>query len=222
MFKKVLVAEDLGSIGHGVASMLKEKTENIDIHQSQYCDDAFLKFRRAEQDNTPFELLITDLSFKACFRERKLTSGIELISAIKAIQPTIKVIMYSIEDRPTKISTFFKKLEINGYVCKSRYGLKELEHSIEEVYNDNIYISPQISNALNKKNVFELNDYDIILLKYLSKGLTQDQIAKEFKKEHISPHSISSVEKRLNKLKQHFKAKNGIHLVAMIKDLGLL
>ncbi|SHJ30431.1 response regulator [Aquimarina spongiae] len=222
MFKKVLVNEDLGSINHGVANILHERTRIKEIQQAQYCDDAYLKFRRALKDQTPFDLLVTDLSFKESHRERKLVSGVELIEAVRLIQPNIKVIVYSMEDRPAKVRSLFDEHNINGYVCKGRYGLNELVQSVYEVYNENRFISQRLSNMMSKHNVFELKDYDLLLLKHLSDGLTQEQIGEYFKKNHISPNSISSIEKRLNKLKFNFKARNAIHLVAMTKDLGLL
>ncbi len=222
MFKKVLVTEDLGSISHGIAQMLYERTGIDEIQQAHYCDEAFLRFRRAIKDHEPFDLLITDLSFKESHRERKLTSGMQLIKAIQEIQPDIKVIVYSMEDRPGKVKTLLEEYGVSGYVCKGRYGLSELMQSITEVYNDFTYVSPRMQDAMDKNNVFELKDYDIMLLTHLSKGLTQEQIRDYFKQHQISPCSISSIEKRLNKLKYNFKAKNAIHLVAMTKDLGLL
>jgi len=222
MFDKVLVAEDLGSINHGISTILNERTGIKEIMQAQYCDDAYLKCRRACSDDTPFDLLITDLSFKDSHRERNIVSGIELIESIRLIQPSIKVIIYSMEDRPAKVRSFFEDLHIDGYVCKGRYGLNELVQAVNEVTMGNTFVSPLLSNAMSKNNVFELKDYDIMLLKYLSNGLTQEQIGASFKKNHISPNSISSIEKRLNKLKYNFKARNAIHLIAMTKDLGLL
>ncbi|AXT63614.1 DNA-binding response regulator [Aquimarina sp. AD10] len=222
MFEKVLVTEDLGSINHGIANILHERTGVKEVQQAQYCDDAYLKFRRALRDDKPFDLLITDLSFKESHRQRELVSGLQLIDAIRLIQPDIKVIIYSMEDRPAKVKSFFKEQSINGYVCKGRYGLNELVQSVGEVYHNNTFISPLLANAMNKNNVFELKDYDLLLLKHLSDGLTQEEIRMYFKRNHISPNSISSIEKRLNKLKYNFKAKNAIHLVAMTKDLGLL
>ncbi len=222
MFKKVLVTEDLGSINHGIANILHERTGVKEIQQAQYCDDAYLKFRRARRDGNHFDLLITDLSFKESHRERNLVSGIQLIDAIRAIQPDIKVIIYSMEDRPAKVKSFFAEQGIDGYVCKGRYGLNELIQSVTEVYNGKTFTSPLLASAISKNNVFELKDYDLLLLKHLSDGLTQEQIGEYFKRNHISPNSISSIEKRLNKLKYNFKAKNAIHLVAMTKDLGLL
>ncbi|WP_109302370.1 response regulator transcription factor [Aquimarina sp. AU474] len=222
MFNKVLVNEDLGSINHGIAHILHDRTGVEEIQQAQYCDDAYLKFRRAKRDGHPFDLLVTDLSFKESHRERKLISGIQLIEAIRSIQPDIKIVVYSMEDRPAKVRSLFADQCIDAYVCKGRYGLNELVQSVSEVYSNNRFISPRLASIMSKNNVFELKDYDLLLLKHLSDGLTQEQIGEYFRKNHISPNSISSIEKRLNKLKFNFKAKNAIHLVAMTKDLGLL
>ena len=68
----------------------------------------------------------------------------------------------------------------------------------------------------------EIEDYDIKLIKFLSKGLSQDEISAHLKTNNISPSSLSSIEKRLNKLRIQFKANNAIHLVAIVKDLGLI
>ena len=63
MFKKVLVAEDMDSINHAVASVLNEL--NIPkIAHAQYFDKAWLLAKKASQDDEPFDLLICDLSFK--------------------------------------------------------------------------------------------------------------------------------------------------------------
>ena len=42
------------------------------------------------------------------------------------------------------------------------------------------------------------------------------------KENNIKPSSLSSIEKRLNKLRIDFKANNAIHLVSTAKDLGLI
>ena len=74
MFTKVIVAEDQDDINNGVVASLKELGVS-DIQHVQYCDDAYLKIKRAALDQKPFELLITDLSFTADHREQKLSSG---------------------------------------------------------------------------------------------------------------------------------------------------
>ena len=85
-----------------------------------------------------------------------------------------------------------------------------------------MFLSPAVENALNPQVSLEMKDYDVNLIKYLSKGLSYNDIILILEKQHIKPRSLSSIEKRLNKLKVDFKANNVIHLVAIAKDLGLI
>ena len=68
----------------------------------------------------------------------------------------------------------------------------------------------------------EITDYDIELTKQLSLGLDQKRISRYFIENNISPGSVSSIEKRINKLRIKFKADNATHLIAKMKDLGLI
>ncbi len=89
------------------------------------------------------------------------------------------------------------------------------------IHDDKI-VSPELSHTLRDKSIFEIEAYDISLLKSLSKGHILDEIAKEFKESGIIPNGSSSIEKRINKLKVYFKASNNVHLIAIAKDLGLV
>ncbi len=222
MFQKVLVVEDLDSIGFGIYQILKQETSIHEIIQSQHCDDANLKFLRAQKDNVPFDLLITDLSFKADYRDCKIVSGDALVHKLKSKQPSLKVIVYSVENRSVKVKSLFNNRKIDAYVVKGRRGLKNLIEAIKDVSKNKTYVSPEISNFMHRKDIIEIEDYDIQLLKLLSDGHTQEEISFEFKKKEIKPSGISSIEKRLNKLKLEFNAKNVLQLVSMVKDLGWL
>ena len=221
MFKKVLVSEDLGSISNGVVSVLEALQIN-DIHQVQYCDDAYLKIRRASIDEHPFDLLITDLSFKADHRQQKYPSGDVLIKALKQEFPTLKIIAYSIEDRPQKVRTIMRDCQADAYVCKGRNGLRELDEAIAAVCIGQVYLSPQIGNTLEETLPAEIDDLDIEIMQLLANGLSQDEISQNFKAKNIKPSSLSGIEKRIVKLRNHFNAKNSIHLISIIKDLGLI
>ena len=221
MFQKVLIADDLGSINEGVLSVLKSL--GIKYYEAvQYCDDARLRIKRADLDKKPFDLLITDLSFKADHREQKIKSGEELIAVLKDEFPDLKIIVYSIEDRLQKIRKLLDYPNVKGYVCKGRKGLKELTDAIKNGYTNRQYISQELAQALIQKDDTEITDYDIQLIKQLSFGMSQDEISLHFKKNNISPSSLSSVEKHLNQLRDQFKANNATHLVAIVKDLGLI
>lgn len=222
MFQKVLVAEDLDSISIAVVQAI-EDLGITEIHHAKYCDDALLKIKKGLHDNSPYDLLISDLSFKLDHRDNQLGSGDELIEAVKKIQPHIKTIVFSIEDKSFRIKSLFENLEINAYVSKGRNSIPELQKAIQRVYNtDEKIVSQELSYALRDKSLFEIENYDISLLKFLSKGLTVEEISSTFKESLIHPNGNSSVEKRINRLKIYFKATNNVHLIAIAKDLGLV
>jgi DNA-binding NarL/FixJ family response regulator len=222
MFHKVLVAEDLDSISISVDQALKELSVSK-IHHSKYCDDALLKIKKAQLDNVPYELLISDLSFKADSRKTKLKSGEELIEAVKQIQPNIKIVVFSIEDKSFRIKSLFNNLGINAYVSKGRESIPELKKAIQGIFKgDTKIISPELSNILVNKALIEIEIYDIDILKLLSLGYTLEEISCSFKTKGIIPNGTSSIEKRINKLKTYFNASNNAHLMAITKDLGLV
>ena len=222
MFYKVLIAEDLDSISLAVTQALTE-ISIVEIDHAKYCDDAFLKIQKALYDNQPYHLLISDLSFKPDHRENKIGSGEELIEAVKKIQPEIKTIVFSIEDKSFRIKSLFNNLGINAYVSKGRDSIPELKKVIQRIFNnEEIKPSDKINHALRDKSLFEIESYDISLLKSLSKGLTLEAISSQFKDSGIIPNGCSSLEKRINRLKIYFKASNNVHLIAITKDLGLV
>lgn len=222
MFKKVLIAEDLDSISIAVIQAL-EMLSIVEIHHAKYCDDAYLKIKKALFDNEPYDLLISDLSFKTDHQENKLNSGEELIEAVKKVQPDLKTIVFSIEDKSFRIKSLFTNLEINAYVSKGRNSIPELKKTIQRIYNNQeVKLSAELSLALRDNSLFEIESYDIALLKSLSKGYTLENISSEFKESGIVPNGSSSLEKRINRLKIYFKANNNVHLIAITKDLGLV
>ncbi|TDP57772.1 response regulator [Flavobacterium dankookense] len=221
MYKKVLIAEDFDSINIAV----KQTLENLGVQEIQYakyCDDAILKLKKALQDDQPFDLLISDLSFVEDYREVTIASGEELIQAIKEIQPEIKVIVYSVEDKPYIIKTLFDEAQINGYVKKGRNSISQLKTAIETLLYGKTFISPELAHALQDKTGKEIDSYDITLLSHLANGVAIEEMETLFKHLNITPNSKSTIEKRVAKLKDYFKANNNIHLIAITKDLGII
>lgn len=221
MFKKVLINDDHDAVLANIAEVLTEfKIESIE--KSQYCDEAYIKLKKADLDAHGFDLLITDLSFKRDHRTITLESGEELIAKLRTEAPELSIIVYSMKDQIQKVRQLIKSYNINAYVCKDRKGSLELAEAITEVSNGNRYLSPQVIKALSPKTQLEIDDFDINLLQLLSKGLSQEEMNNELKTNGTSPNSLSTIEKRLNKLKSQFRANNVIHLVAITKDLGVI
>lgn len=221
MFKKVLIVDDHDDINKSVLDVL-ESLGIDNIHKSQYCDNAFLKIKEGELNKEPFDLLITDLSFKEDHRDCKLTSGEDLIAVLRKDYKDLPIIVYSMKDQLQKVRLLINEYQVNAYVCKDRKGSMELEKAISAVSRKKQFLSPQVQHALSPKSNLEIDNYDIELLKQLSLGNSKDDISDLFKQNNISPSSLSSIEKRQNKLFIQFKANNATHLISIVKDLGLI
>ncbi|WP_264553922.1 response regulator [Flavobacterium sp. N2038] len=222
MFKKVLIAEDLDAINLGIQQVLKD-LDIADFQHSKYCDEAFLKIRAAINQKEPYDLLISDLSFKADHREIKIASGDELVQKVREIQPDIKILAYSVEDKSYRIKSLFENADIDAFVIKGLNSIEELKKAIHLISTSNEkFISTEVASALKEKNNYEIDDVDIKILKFLSDGTSQDEIIDIFKSTDTKPNSKSAIEKRLSKLKDFFKANNTVHLVAIAKDMGIV
>lgn len=221
MFKKVLIAEDFDTLNIGVKQTLDELGIK-EIHFAKYCDEALLKFKKAILDNEPFDLLISDLSFIPDYRKVEISSGEKLIEAIKQMNSEIKIIVYSVEDKVYTIKSLFEEYNIDAFVQKGRSSISDLKKAIQNLLNDKKFISQELTHILQNKSTNEIDDYDIKLLTHLANGVALDEMEPLFKKLNITPNSKSTIEKRVAKLKDYFKANNNIHLIAIVKDLGVI
>ena len=216
-----MVAEDIDSIGIGLKTLL-EKLNIQTIYYARYCDEAFLKLKKAHLDNDPFDLLITDLSFTGGNRDNILASGEDLIKAIREQDWPLNIIAYSIEERGYKIRYLLDECNINGYVVKSRESTSQLQKAMTEIYKGNKYLSPQLLHLRKPDMLLEMDALDLEIIKLLADGLSQSEIVEAFKTEKKKASSISSVEKRIIKMRTSLQAKNTTHLISIAKDMGLV
>jgi len=222
MIKNILIAEDIDSINTGIISILKDNF-SFNIDHANTCDNAFLKVKKAIQDKTPYDLLISDLSFKYNgVLELKLKNGEELVNAVKAIQPSLKTIVYTIEDKPSLIKRLKDTSEVNGIVLKGSLSLNELIKAIQHIDQGSNYFTPEVLQLIKNDTTTTIENYDIILLEHLAQGLSQEEISSSLKNNNISPTSISAIEKRINRLKMILKAKNNLQMIAIAKDMCLI
>ena len=221
MFKKILIAEDFQDTNKGIVDALENRLQIDFIQEELYCDKAYNRFKVAHEKGEPYDLLITDLTFKKSHVTRRLTSGKELIDTVRNIDKNIKVIVNSMIDNPAEINSLFAKQKINGYVCKGRNSLNELINAIQEAYQNRTFVSPQL-NLNTASNVFEMDKYDLMILKDLADGYTKKEISEKLKKQNISPNSESTIDKKVSKLFDEFGAKNTHHLIAKLITQGKL
>lgn len=221
MFEKVLIAED-----HESANISVRKTlEDFGITQydyAYYCDDALNRIRNGLGDNSPYELLITDLFFEKDDREQQLTSGAALIAAARQLQPGLKILVFSAEHKEVVIKRLFDELGINGYVRKARRDAQELRSAIEAIYKNKQHYPIHLRQVIRQKNAHDFSEFDITIIRLLAQGMLQKDIPTYLTNNEIKPASLSSLEKRLNLIKEAFEFSNNEQLVAFCKDMGII
>ena len=221
MFKRVLIAED-----HESANISVQKTlRDLDITNTEYtyyCDDALMRIQKCLYDDQPFDLLITDLSFDEDHRPQLIDDGVELIRAAKTASPELKVLVFSAESKGVLIKQLFKELGINGFVRKARHDAKDLKLAIEAIHNNKTYISAKLKPEVKQENSYEFTEFDITIITLLSQGTLQKDIPEYLKANKIKPMGLSSVEKRLNLMKDGLDFYKNEQLVAYCKDFGII
>jgi two-component system capsular synthesis response regulator RcsB len=221
MFRKVLIAED-----HEMTSISVTKTmTDLGISTTAYtyyCDDALMLIKKALAEGNPFDLLITDLSFEEDHRKQVITGGAELIARAKEVQPGLVVLVFSAENKPAMVDGLFKDLGINAFVRKARHDAKDLKAAVEAIYQGKTYISADLKQSVKDKNTHEFSDFDITIIKLLSGGTLQKNIPMYLRANHIRPAGLSSVEKRLNIMKEVLGFSKNEQLVAYCKDFGII
>ncbi len=221
MYTKILIAEDHDSDKNSMVTSLKELGIQT-VDQVQFCDDALLRIRKGLHEQQPYELLITDLSFTPAFGKNNVITGQDLIRNIQLLQPTIKVIVFSSNDKHFVIKSLLEMFQIDGYVCKGLQGLKELGTAVSTVFTGVSYYCPVAKGALEQRNVLEIGDYELIVLRLLADGKKQKDISVYLKEQNILPDSVRSIEDRISKLKDHFNATTLPQLIYIANKLGMI
>lgn len=221
MFKKVLIAED-----HEIANISVQKTLlELGIQNTKYvyyCDHAYTWLKNALRDGEPYDLLITDLIFEDDNTPQQLTGGIELIRAAKELQPDLKVIVLSSESRSEVVDSLFNKKLVNGYVRKARRDAQHLREALDAVHSLKSYQSPEVKESINEKNSHEFTNLDLNIIALLAQGIQQKNIPSYLQQRDIKPSGLSSVEKRLNLMREVMEFSKNEQLIAYCKDVGLI
>jgi two-component system capsular synthesis response regulator RcsB len=221
MFKSVLIAEDHESANISVQKTLQD-LGIVDVDYAYYCDDALLRILKRHDAGDAYDLLITDLSFEEDDRKQKLVGGGALIEAARLVQPGLKILVFSAEQKAAVIGDLFNKAGVNGYVRKARRDAQELKSAIEHIYKNKQHFPPEFRQDIRQKNAHDFSAYDITIISQLSNGMLQKDIPAYLLQNQIRPSGLSSIEKRLNQIKDALGFSKNEQLVAYCKDKGII
>lgn len=221
MIDKVIIAED-----QEFANLSVQKTmEDLQIRHFDYafyCDDALTKIQLAKQKGHPYDLLITDLNFEDDGISQKISSGFDLIRAVRAIQPDIMILILTAEGSPATINKLYKHYEVNAYVRKARHDAKELRSALDALSKGERYYPRALSQLVKQSNTYEFTEFDINIIKLLSQGYQQNEIPVYLRQHHIKPSSLSTIEKRLNQIREELGFSKNEQLVLFCREAGIL
>ncbi|MES2112228.1 MAG: response regulator [Bacteroidota bacterium] len=217
MFERVLIAEDHQSVNRWVLQTLEKQGASY-IRQAHYCDDALKLLEIAGKEGSPFDLLITDLSFREDRPGQKLAGGTDLIVAARKLQPELKVLVFSAEEQPTVVSSLVERFGINGYVWKGPRDEEDLPAAIQHIFRGKIFVSRELQQAVRSKNAHDFSDYDITIISELVKGTLQKNIPYVLAEQGHKAASLRSVEKRLGEIRDALGFTKNEQLIAYCKD----
>lgn len=223
MFQKVLIAEDHESINISVQKTLSDLGV---VHDNRnyvfYCDDALMRIQKALRENEPYELLVTDLSFEEDVPGQKIKTGIELIKAAKHMQPDLKILVFSIENRASVANSLMKELGIDAYVPKARRDAQDLKLAIEAIAKNRRYLSPNLKRTINDESTYHFSASEIEIITLLSDGKSQQEISDYLRQKEAKSSSLSSIEKCLHHIRTSMNISKNAQLIAYCKDKGII
>ena len=199
--------------------------EDLQIRQFDYafyCDDALAKIQIAKQIGSPYDLLITDLNFEDDGTSQKIGNGYDLIRSVREIQPDIMILILTAEGGPATIDKLYKYYEVDAYVRKARHDSKELKLAFDALSKGQQYYPRALSQLLKQSNTYEFSEFDINIIKLLSQGYQQNEIPDYLKQRNIRPSSLSTIEKRLNQIREELGFSKNEQLVLFCKEAGIL
>lgn len=221
MIDRVLIVEDHESMSISIQKTL----EDIQVTHADYvfyCDDALSKIITGNKLGHPYDLLLIDLYFEDDGRPQKITNGIELVTSARAVQPGLKVLVFSAENRASVIESLFDQYDIDGYVRKARNDTKELKQALDQISQNRKYLPRHIIQLINKKNTYEFSELDIAIISLLAGGVSQKNIPAHLEEKQLRPSGLSSIEKRLKQMRTELDFTKNEQLVAFCKDMGVI
>jgi two-component system, NarL family, captular synthesis response regulator RcsB len=215
MIDKVIIAEDQESSNLSVQITMDE----LRIRQHDYfyyCDDALNRIRMAKIAGLPYDVLITDLYFEDDGKLQIIRDGFGLIAAAREIQPDIRVIVFSAENKPAIIRSLYDTLHIDGFVRKARHDVRDLKTAFTTIISGDRYYSRETAQLLKQHKAYDFSEFDVSIIRLIVEGCSQKEIA------HTLDKHVNTIEKRLKKMRDEHGFSKNEQLVLACRNAGFL
>jgi hypothetical protein len=75
---------------------------------------------------------------------------------------------------------------------------------------------------LKHKNAYVFEPVDIAIIELLAKGIRQNKMPHHLEQKKIEPSGLSSIEKRLNHIRESYGFTNNEQLISYCKEFGII
>lgn len=198
----IIVVDDHPLFRRGVIQLLKMDPSFNVVAEAGDFEAAMVAVRERDPD-----IVLLDLNMKH-------TSGVEILTAIKTFDPSIRVIMLTVSDSPSDLLQCFQN-GADGYLLKDQEPEQILE-DIQKAAKGQTVLSASMNQALaeclreesfsKERRVSELTEREKSVLKLIAQGKTNKEIGKALE---ISDGTVSSTSSpSAPEWKQRFGLKN--------------
>ncbi len=149
-------------------------------------------------------------------------NGIESIKKIKEVNPQVKIIILTTFDDDQYVYDGLKSGAL-GYILKDT-SIEKLSETIKIVHKGGAIIEPSITKKIlseiskieKEEFIEELNLREIVILKFISKGYTNQEIA-----DKLNP-SVGTVKNYVTTILQKIGARDRTEAALIAKEIGII
>ena len=219
---RILIVDDHQLIIQGILTSLKE-VGDFDIVTTNTCDEAF-QLIKTHQNNNPFQLLFTDLSFDNTTENTNLDGGEELIKAIRNNEIDIKVGVITGHTETNRVYNVISNLNPNAYLLKSKCDATEIGFAVQKMLANDFYYTHEVHQKIMRRNIIQIqmDDVAIQILKELPNHPKISNLEGIITKGDGSYLKLRSIETKLGNLRTDLNANNNTDLVLKAKELGII
>ena len=219
---RILIADDHQLVIQGILCSLKE-VGDFDVVTTTTCDEAF-QLIKTHQNNNPFQLLFTDLSFDNSTKDTNLDGGEELIKAIRNNEIDIKIAVITGHTETNRVYNVVSNLNPNAYLLKSKCDAIEIGFAVQKMLANDYYYTHEIHQKIMKRNIvqIQMDDVAVQILKELPNHPKISNLEGVITKSDGSVIKLRSIETKLGILRTDLNANNNTDLILKAKELGII
>ena len=219
---RILIADDHQLVIQGILCSLKE-VGDFDVVTTTTCDEAF-QLIKTHQNNKPFQLLFTDLSFDNSTKDTNLDGGEELIKAIRNNEIDIKIAVITGHTETNRVYNVISNLNPNAYLLKSKCDAIEIGFAVQKMLANDYYYTHEIHQKIMKRNIvqIQMDDVAVQILKELPNHPKISNLEGVITKSDGSVIKLRSIETKLGILRADLNANNNTDLILKAKELGII